>query len=388
MDINHPDDNLPPQRPVVDTATRSFIVWDVGVRVFHWSLVASVILCAYTGFLGPKNWLGVHLASGEVIAVLIVFRIVWGLTGTTYARFRSFPLSTSAVFKHFRDASMGRTHADTGHNPAGAAMVYALLAVLVLVLLTGLVALGGALKQGPLAFATTYSVGHWAREAHEWLAIGLLALVAVHLAGDAFESWRTKENLTRSMITGRRIGKMSGDQPVVTAHPWLAATAMAAIAWLVIPAGARLSSFPALGVPTEPIDPVYARECGRCHFAYPASLMTAPVWVSVMGGLANHFGENAALDAATTTKIREWLVTNSSEHWDTLAAHRFRRMDPAEPLRITASPAWVHFHDDLPAAVFASKAVGSKVACGACHHDAATGRFDPQEIAIPREARP
>jgi cytochrome b len=382
MDIGFPDNKLPPKDAC---AARSLVpVWDLGVRLFHWSLFTSVAVCAYTGFLGPKNWLGVHLASGAVIAGLIVFRIVWGLTGTTYARFRSFPLSISAMLKHFRDAAEGRAQADTGHNPAGAAMVYALLAVVGLVLLTGLVALGGALKQGPLAFATTFSVGNQAREVHEWFAIGLLALVAVHLLGDAFESWRTNENLTRSMITGRKTGKMSGDLPAVKGHPWLAAVAMAGIAWLVIPAGVRLSSFPAFGVPTGPIDPVYASECGRCHFAYPASLMTAPVWISVMDGLANHFGDNAALDAATTIKIREWLVANSSEHWDTLAANRFRRMDPAEPLRITASPAWVHFHHGLPATVFVSKSVGSKVACNACHRDAATGRFDPQEIAVPR----
>jgi len=386
MDMNQPEDTLPPGLARTDNA--SVPVWDLGVRLFHWSLVVSVGICAYTGFLGPKNWLGIHLASGAAIAALIVWRLVWGQMGTKYARFRSFPLSISAAVRHSRDAAMGRAPADLGHNPAGAVMVYALLGVLVLVLLSGLVALGGALKQGPLAFATTFAVGNWFREQHELLAIGLLALVAFHILGDVFESWRTNENLTWSMLTGRKRGSVSLDQTAVEAYPWLAAWTMAGIALLIIPAGVRLSSFPALGVPTRPIDPVYAQQCGSCHFAYPPSLMTAPVWTAVMDGLADHFRKTVVLDTATAEQIRGWLVTNSSEHWDTRAANRFRRMDPAEPLRITASPAWVHYHDDLPNAVFASKAVGSKLACGACHRDAATGRFDPQEIAIPDGARP
>jgi cytochrome b len=158
MDMNQPEDTLPPGLARTDNA--SVPVWDLGVRLFHWSLVVSVGICAYTGFLGPKNWLGIHLASGAAIAALIVWRLVWGQMGTKYARFRSFPLSISAAVRHSRDAAMGRAPADLGHNPAGAVMVYALLGVLVLVLLSGLVALGGALKQGPLAFATTFAVGN------------------------------------------------------------------------------------------------------------------------------------------------------------------------------------------------------------------------------------
>jgi hypothetical protein len=107
-----------------------------------------------------------------------------------------------------------------------------------------------------------------------------------------------------------------------------------------------------------------------------------------MDGLADHFGENASLDPDTTAKLRDWLTARSAEHWDTRPANRFRRNNPDEPKRITATPGWVRFHSTIAPAVFTSSAVGAKGACHACHRDAATARFDPQSIAIPKDARP
>jgi cytochrome b/mono/diheme cytochrome c family protein len=360
-------------------------VWDVGVRVFHWGLVGSVGVCAYTGFLAPASWLGVHLFSGAVVAALVVFRVVWGLTGSTYARFESFPFSLSAVLKHFRDARSGTAHAELGHNPAGAAMVYTVLAALVLILVTGMTALAGVLKQGPLANAISFSIGRAALELHEWLAIGLLALIAAHLVGNAFESWRTKENLTRSMITGDKIGNPSEARPSVPMRPAAAAAILAVVAMIFVPAGYRLSSLPVPGVPSAALDPVYAKECGGCHFAYPPSLAGATTWTAVMAGLSDHFGENASLDAPTTKTLTDWLLANSGEHWDTLAAHAFRVANPADPQRITANAVWARIHRELPQAVFKSPKVGAKGACAACHGDAATGRFAPQLISVPKE---
>jgi hypothetical protein len=107
-----------------------------------------------------------------------------------------------------------------------------------------------------------------------------------------------------------------------------------------------------------------------------------------MDGLREHFGENASVDPDMTVQLREWLIANSSEHWDTRAANIFRRVSPTEPKRITAVTAWIRFHHDLPDKIFTLAAVGAKSTCGACHRDAATARFDPRRIAIPKEVKP
>jgi cytochrome b len=355
--------------------------------VFHWGVAASVCVCVYTGFLAPRNALNLHLSAGAAIAGLVCFRLVWGRTGSTYALFSSFAVSPHAMAAHLRDIVHGRRRHYRGHTPLGAAMTFALFGVLILLAATGVIALGGDLKQGPLRFATTYRAGSAAREAHEWLAFGLLGMVAAHLAGVAFESWFLRENLVRAMLTGRKPATLPDALPSRRARPLAAALTIGVIVAIALPGAVLLSALPARGVPADAPDPAYARECGGCHFAYPPSLAPAPLWDSVMGGLADHFGENASLDAETAARLRAWLAANAAERWDTRAANMFRRTNPLEPQRITAAPAWMRLHRDIAPEVFRSAAVGAKGACGACHQDAATGRFDPQSIAVPKDAR-
>jgi cytochrome b len=364
------------------------LVWDLGVRVFHWGLVIAVAACAYTGFLAPPNWLNVHLAAGTAIAALVVFRLVWGFAGSTYARFDSFAVSAAALRQHIASIREGRRVRHLGHNQAGAVMVYALIAVLMLLAVSGVLALGGAVKQGPLAFALSFNTGWTAREIHELLAFGLLAMIAGHWAGVAFESWRLRENLAGAMITGRKDAQgAEKPQPPAMARPAQAGTILLGLAAIAIPGVAALSELPGKGVPTAPLDPTYAKACGECHLAYHPSLAPAPSWSTTMDGLADHFGENATLDAATAAKLRDYLAANASERFDTRAANLLRRVDAAKPEQITAAPAWKRMHREIPEAVFKSKAVGAKGACKACHKDADTARFDPQRIAIPKDAR-
>jgi hypothetical protein len=250
------------------------------------------------------------------------------------------------------------------------------------------VTLGGVVKQGPLAFATSFATGQSARQIHEILAIVVLLMVAAHLAGVAFESWRSRENLVRAMITGRKAAASAPGEPTAKARPVFAAAILTMLAGLVLIATIRLSDLPGRGVPPVALDPTYAKECSSCHLAYPPSLAGAATWQAVMAGLADHFGENASLDTGTTVQLENWMLANSAEHWDTRAANAFRSANPAEPQRITATASWVRLHQDVAESVFKSSKVGAKGSCAACHRDAAIARFDPQQISIPREARP
>lgn len=374
--------------PAAGAERGSTLVWDLGVRVFHWGLVLAVAACGYTGFIAPPNWLNIHLAAGTAIAVLVVFRVVWGFTGSTYARFNSFTVSAAALRQHVAHIREGRRVRHLGHNQAGAVMVYSLIAVLALLIVSGVLAQGGAVKQGPLAFALSFEIGWTAREVHELLAFGLLAMIAAHWAGVAFESWRLRENLARAMITGRKHAEgAEKPEPPSMARPARAGTILLGLAALAIPGVAALSELPAKGVPIAPLDPAYAKACGDCHLAYHPSLAPAASWAKTMDGLDDHFGENATLDPATAAKLRDYLAGNASERFDTRAANLLRRVDAAKPEQITAAPAWKRIHREIPDAVFKSKAVGAKGACKACHKDADTARFDPQRIAIPKDAR-
>lgn len=367
-------------------APRTIRVWDLPTRLFHWLLVLAVAIGAATGFFGPEWLLGLHVWSGYGLAALLLFRIVWAFLGSEYSRVSRFAFPPRAVIAHLRDLLAGRAPHSIGHNPAGSAMIFAMAAVLAATVATGLVVLGGQEKQGILAGLLPYSVGHAAREVHEVLTILLLAMVALHVGAVILESLRGPWNLVSAMITGRK--RLLPDMPAPRQRPArpLAAALVLATIGLGIGAGAyALSGLPPRGLPRLAANPAYDKECGACHYDFHPSLLPAAPWATMMATLDDHFGEDASLGDAARGEIAAWLAANASEKWDTEAANSFRRVAPEQPMRVTATRFWKRRHRDIPDTAFASKPVGSKVNCVACHRDARSGRFDDQSISIPKE---
>lgn len=360
-------------------------VWPWTVRAFHWSLVLAVGVAAWTGFLGGMSALRLHLIAGVAIPVLLLLRIGVGLFGGGYARFDSFPPSRPAALRHVREILTGRHERHIGHNPLGALMVYALMAVLLGIVLTGTAALGGMFKQGPFRSVIGYDLGNAIYGLHQPLVWVLLAMIAAHLWGVWFESTRGHENLVAAMIHGRKAAQPPGPPPPGRrAHPWLAAGSgiggVFALGLLVLGA----SRAPAQGLPPATLDAEYAEQCGSCHSVFNPSLAPASVWRAILADLPHHFGQDASLgDPVLEKHILDYLLANSAEHWDTLPAHRFRTRDPANPWRITATPYWRHEHAGIADSVFARAKVNGRSSCDACHSDAESGRFLPENIDIP-----
>jgi cytochrome c553 len=116
----------------------------------------------------------------------------------------------------------------------------------------------------------------------------------------------------------------------------------------------------------------YAAECGSCHLAYSPRLLPARSWERIMGGLADHFGDNAELDPATLRVITQYLVDNAGSP------------RPNAPLRITEQRWFVHEHDELPARMVAGNPqVRSLSNCAACHRRADRGYFNEHDVIVP-----
>lgn len=164
-------------------------VWDRFVRVFHWSL-ATLFLVAYaTGDEVEK----VHIAAGYAIAGLVGARILWGFIGPPHARFSSFVRRPREVFEYLRDVALLRAPRYIGHNPAGGAMILALLAMLIGISITGY-----------MMTTDDYWGAKWVEEVHETLANLTIGLVVIHVLGVLVASFEHRENLIKSMITGRK----------------------------------------------------------------------------------------------------------------------------------------------------------------------------------------
>lgn len=181
--------------------------WDPLVRTTHWGIAAAIVA---NGMLVREGGTA-HLWIGCGVAGLLAARLAWGLIGPAPARFAAFPPSPRAALRHLRDIAGGRVVAHRSHNPLGALMVYALWALLALVVLSGIALrqaeLGSVTLLGADPLAALYARGmdgeDLLEELHEAAANGLFLLAALHLAGVAVESLRTGGGIVRAMLPGR-----------------------------------------------------------------------------------------------------------------------------------------------------------------------------------------
>ncbi len=209
---------------------RTVPVWDLGVRLFHWSLVVLFVVA----YLSGEEPIVVHAYAGYGIMGLLVFRIVWGFIGTQHARFGDFLFGPAKVLHYLKSLFTGSPEHYLGHNPAGGWMVLLLLLSLAATTWSGLEAYG-AEGQGPLAtdgisfVSAAYANGdehdeddehdeHGERhedhreggdefweEVHEALSNFTVFLIVIHLLGVFVSSLLHGENLVSAMVNGRKM---------------------------------------------------------------------------------------------------------------------------------------------------------------------------------------
>ena len=183
-------------------------VWDLPTRLFHWTLAVDVICLVVSGLIGG-NAMVWHFRFGYMVLSLLLFRGVWGLIGGHWSRFRAFIYAPQSVINYLK--GHGKPEHSVGHSPIGAGSVFAMLAILLAQVSTGLLSDDEIASSGPLtrfvsnatvSLATSYhkSIGKWL----------LLSLVALHVGAIVFYLWR-KHNLVSAML--------HGDKELVVAVP-------------------------------------------------------------------------------------------------------------------------------------------------------------------------
>lgn len=193
--------------------TSEAAIWDLPTRLFHWLLV---ILIGFSWWTAEYHYDDLHIWSGIAVLSLLIFRILWGIVGSSTARFASFVRGPKAVLGYLQGSWRG-----IGHSPLGALSVVALLVMIGIQVGLGLFASDeDGIMQGPLARLVSIDAGDWAREWHEELFNVLLALIGLHVAAIVFYRLRGKK-LVGPMITGR--GQLEpGVQPMRPGKWWAA----------------------------------------------------------------------------------------------------------------------------------------------------------------------
>lgn len=201
-------------------------VWDVPTRLFHWALVAAILFQFATAELEVFGYMSMdyHALGGQTVLTLLVFRLLWGLLGSDTSRFAQFVRGPFAALGHLTALIGNRPEAPhVGHNPAGGLMVVVLLAVLLVIAVTGLFSSDDIMFEGPLAATVSGATGSLMTEIHEGAFNLLFLLVILHVVAVAFYTLIKRQPLVAAMITGRRRDMRVETAPGVRfASPWLA----------------------------------------------------------------------------------------------------------------------------------------------------------------------
>ena len=171
----------PPQPPAATAGAVPVRIWDLPTRLFHALLALTVVGSIVTAEIGG-NAMVWHFRLGYLVLALLAFRLLWGFVGGHWSRFARFVPTPGRLLRYLRGRPLPGEHLDAGHSPLGALSVYALLALLVVQVATGLVADDEIAFRGPLNAWVALDTGLAATSFHEgWGRTLLIALLVLHV---------------------------------------------------------------------------------------------------------------------------------------------------------------------------------------------------------------
>lgn len=173
-------------------------VWDRPVRLIHWALVLLVAFSWWTAETGRND---LHVWSGYAILLLVLWRLVWGLVGSSTARFASFVRGPGAVLDYVRS---GFRWTEAGHTPLGALASLALFAAVAFQVATGLLSLDeDGLTGGSLAHLVSFHTSEKANALHHFNFDVLVVLIGIHVTAVAAYRVLLGLDLLSPMISGK-----------------------------------------------------------------------------------------------------------------------------------------------------------------------------------------
>lgn len=378
------------------------LIWDLPTRLFHWTLATSFALAWLTS--EGDRWRSIHVFLGYLMLGLVVFRLMWGFAGSHFSRFSTFWFGPRDAALYLKQVLSGHAARHIGHNPTGSLAIYILLALTVLVGLTGILTLGGDEQHGLAASWFSFSQGLILKQVHKAGAILMLLVVFAHIAGVVVESVLHKENLARSMVTGFKMA--AAGTPQGRTHKMVAAILLLTMLgfggwWFAYAVERQLHEQGWHGDQengeadephvkfvgkTLPDNAQWRDECGSCHSVFYPALLPKRSWEKIMADQSEHFGTDLGLDAPTTAAVLKFMVDNAADGHQTEAAFKIDQSvaQDTTPLRITETPYWIRKHREIAASDWANPLVKSKSNCAACHSDADAGTFEDGAMQIPR----
>ena len=203
MSVQQPSEPQQASSASANAGASGRLVWDLPVRVIHWSLLLCVVGAWLTREI-EGDWFAWHTRFGYAVLLLVATRLLWGFVGTRHARFANFVRGPSTILRYVRGDSASAPSAPVGHNPLGALMVLALLGLLLVQAVTGLFANAQIMETGPLFGYVSSTTSDQLTTVHKQVFDLIVAAVFLHVAAALFYLWVKHDNLILPMLTGRK----------------------------------------------------------------------------------------------------------------------------------------------------------------------------------------
>jgi cytochrome b len=205
---------------------KTISVWDIPVRLFHWSLATSILLQFITAQIGG-NAMEWHRRIGYFVIGLILFRVVWGFVGSYHARFKNFVRAPAVVIAYAKSLFKKDSPHYVGHNPMGALSVLAVMVAVGFQTVTGLFSNDDIMLEGPYASMVSKAFSDQMTSLHKLNSNVILVLIGLHLSAIVFYAVFKKEQLIEAMLTGKKEldtsigGQIEAEMPEKARPAWL-----------------------------------------------------------------------------------------------------------------------------------------------------------------------
>jgi cytochrome b len=227
-------------------------VWDLPTRLFHWLLVVLVV-CAWVSFKFGDARMKWHEWNRYGVLVLVTFRILWGVVGSSTARFAGFVRGPGAVLAYARGFAGGNGRRFLGHNPLGGMMVVGLLLALGVHGAAGLFATDDVMVDGPLRHTVSTATAARLTSLHRAGLWALAALVSAHITAVlTYLLWK-RENLIRPMLSGVKPRAGHEGEPAPVLRSSKRAVAVLTLAAVLVWGGLQLWPHVAALSPDKPV---------------------------------------------------------------------------------------------------------------------------------------
>lgn len=185
------------------------LIWDIPTRLFHWLLVFSLAGQYITAEL-MDNAMQWHFYLGYFTLGLIIFRLIWGIAGSDYAKFSQFIYGPRAVLRYAGTLFKRDSEAHAGHNPLGGWVVIIMLSLVAVQAVSGLFMTDDIFLDGPWRAAVEDSTLKTMSYLHNNVFNILLVVIALHIAAIGFYAVYKKQKLAPAMVHGKKSTNEAG----------------------------------------------------------------------------------------------------------------------------------------------------------------------------------